>query len=90
MDREKGDFEEFLSKAGRKIDALFADFKESEIAGKLAVKERLEELKRDKERLAEEMKRFSDNNKDTIDNLRNSMEESIEDIKQKFKRRPRT
>lgn len=87
MDNQTGSAEAFFSKAGKKIDELFKELKESDFSEKLDLKNRLEELKKDKDRLSQQFDQFTKDNQDTFDDIRNSMEESIEDIKKAFSKR---
>jgi len=87
MDKKAGSAEAFFSKAGKKIDDLFKELKESDFSEKLDLKNRLEELRKDKDRLADQFDQFTKDNQDTFEDIRNSMEESIEDIKNAFKKR---
>ncbi|MBK6266934.1 hypothetical protein JKA74_17960 [Marivirga sp. S37H4] len=84
-----GKAEEFFSKAGRKIDALLEELKQSDISKKIELKERLAELKRNKEKLQEDFEKFSEDNKQSLNDIANSFEESMQDIKEAFKRATR-
>ncbi len=59
MNDNKGKAEAFFSKAGKKIDDLLAEIKKSDISKKLELKERLAELKRNKEKLQSDFENFS-------------------------------
>ncbi|WKV13904.1 hypothetical protein [Marivirga harenae] len=87
MEYKKGKAEEFFSKAGKKIDSLFSEISQSNISDKLELKERLQELKRNKESLEKDFDRFTEDNKEVFKDLANSFEESFEDIKNIFRKK---
>jgi putative cell wall-binding protein len=87
MERTKGKAEEFFSKAGKKLDELFSEISASNISEKLELKERLNELKRNKESLEKEFDHFTEDNKEVFKDIANSFEESFEDIKNIFRKK---
>lgn len=87
MENKQGKAEEFFSKAGKKIDELFSEISHSNISEKLELKERLEELKRNKESLEKDFDNFTEENKEVIKDIKNSFEESFEDIKSMFRKK---
>lgn len=87
MESQEGKAEAFFRKSGKKIDSLIEEMRNSDFAKDLELENRLKELKKDKERLSKQFQDFSKENKSTFDDVRNSMEESIEDIKNLFKQK---
>lgn len=87
MEYKRGKAEEFFSKAGKKIDELFSEISNSNISEKLELKERLQELKRNKESLEKEFNHFTEDNKEVFKDIANSFEESFEDIKNIFRKK---
>lgn len=86
METQEGKVEAFFKKAGKKIDELVVEIQSSDIAKKIDLEKRLNELKKDKERLNKQFKEFSKDNEKTFEDIRNSMEESIEDINKIFRK----
>ncbi|HET8860631.1 hypothetical protein [Marivirga sp.] len=87
MEQKRGKAEEFFSKAGKKIDDLFSEISRSDISEKLELKERLQELKRNKESLEKDFNDFTSDNKEVFKDIANSFEESFEDIKNIFRKK---
>jgi archaellum component FlaC len=87
MEQNKGKAEDFFSKAGKKIDNLFSEISKSDISEKLELKQRLEELKRNKESLEKDFNDFTEDNKTVIKDIADSFEESFEDIKSIFRKK---
>lgn len=87
METNKGKAEEFFSKAGKKIDELFSEISNSNISEKLELKERLRELKRNKESLEKDLNHFTEENKEVFKDVANSFEESFEDIRNIFRKK---
>ncbi|WMN12760.1 hypothetical protein QYS49_34540 [Marivirga salinae] len=87
MEYKRGKAEEFFSKAGKKIDELFSEISSSNISEKLELKERLQELKRNKESLEKDFNEFTDDNKEVFKDIADSFEESFEDIKNIFRKK---
>jgi hypothetical protein len=87
MEQRKGKAEEFFSKAGKKMDDLFSEINNSNISEKLELKQRLEELKRNKESLEKDVHDFTEDNKTVLKDIAVSFEESFEDIKNIFRKK---
>jgi hypothetical protein len=87
MENTKGKAETFFSKAGKKIDDLLNEIRHSNISEKIELNKRLEELKRNKEKLQQDFEKFSQENQQNFKDIANSFEESFEDIKAAFKRK---
>ncbi len=87
MEYSKGKAEEFFSKAGKKIDQLLNDIRNSDISQKIELNERLAELKRNKEKLQQDFEKFSADNQQNFKDIGDSFEESFEEIKAAFKRK---
>jgi len=87
MEQKRGKAEEFFSKAGKKIDSLFSEISNSDISEKLELKDRLRELKRNKESLEKDFNDFTDDNKEVFKDIADSFEESFEDIKNIFRKK---
>ncbi|SMG29607.1 hypothetical protein SAMN05661096_01877 [Marivirga sericea] len=87
MNTRRGKAEEFFSKAGKKIDDLFSEISKSDISEKLELKERLRELKRNKESLEKDFNDFTEDNKEVFRDIADSFEESFEDIKDIFRKK---
>ncbi|WP_375578961.1 hypothetical protein ABWH96_18390 [Marivirga tractuosa] len=87
MEYKRGKAEEFFSKTGKKIDDLFSEISQSNISEKLELKERLNELKRNKESLEKDFNEFTEDNKEVFKDIANSFEESFDDIKNLFRKK---
>ncbi len=87
MENTKGSAETFFSKAGKKIDELLIDIRNSNISQKLELKERLAELKRNIEKLQQDFEKFSEDNQQNFKDIADSFEESFEDIKSSFRKK---
>ncbi len=87
MESTRGKAETFFSKAGKKIDELFNDIRNSDISQKMELNERLAELKRNKEKLQNDFEKFSKDNQQNFQDIADSFEESFDDIKAAFKRK---
>jgi putative cell wall-binding protein len=85
MEYTSGKAEEFFRKAGKRIDELLQEVSSSNISEKLELKERLAELKRNKESLEKDFDKFTEDNKEVLRDISKSFEESIEDIKNVFR-----
>ena len=66
MEQKRGKAEEFFTRAGKKIDDLFSEISKSNISEKLELKERLNELKRNKESLEKDFNHFTEDNKEVF------------------------
>ncbi|WP_188466903.1 hypothetical protein [Marivirga lumbricoides] len=86
MEKTQGKAEDFFSKAGKKIDELVEELKHSDIAKKIDLKERLAELKRNKEKLERDFENFTTDNQQNFKDIVNSFEESFQDIKSAFQK----
>jgi len=87
MEQKRGKAEEFFSKAGKKIDSLISEINNSDISEKLELKERLEELKRNKRSLERDFNHFTEDNKEAFKDITHSFEESFEDLKNLFRKK---
>jgi len=73
-------FQKFFTR----VKALYTKFEKSEVAEQLALKARLAELNKDKKQLINQFDSFSQSNEATFRDFRNSLEESITDLRKKF------
>jgi DNA repair exonuclease SbcCD ATPase subunit len=86
MENTQGKAEDFFSKAGKRIDELVEELKQSDIAKKIDLKERLAELKRNKEKLQKDFEGFTDDNRQNFKDIVDSFEESFQDIRAAFQK----
>lgn len=84
--QEEGSAESFFRKTGKRIDDLLKDVQDSEFVKKIDLESRLNELKKDKDRLKNQFQDFSKENEQSFEDVKNSMNESIEEIKNLFKK----
>jgi hypothetical protein len=87
MGQNRGKAEEYFSKAGRKIDELLSEINHSNISEKLELKDRLNELKRNKESLERDFDKFRQDNQEVFKDIVNSLDETFEDIKNIFRKK---
>lgn len=86
MEKTQGKAEDFFRRAGKRIDDLFEELKGSDFSRKIELKERLAELKRNKEKLQKDFDEFADNNRQNFKDIADSFEESFQDIKSAFQK----
>lgn len=84
MENQKGKAEEFFRKAGKKIDNLFSEINNSDFSEKLELKERLAELRRSKDKIEQDFKKFTSENQ-AFKDITDSFDETFEDIKNVFR-----
>lgn len=86
MEKTQGKAEDFFSKAGKKIDELVEELKQSDIAKNIELEQRLAELKRNKEKIQKDFEGFTHNNRQNFKDIVDSFEESFQDIKSAFQK----
>lgn len=86
MENRKGSAEEFFRHTGKKIDDLIVEIRNQDFAKQIELEERLRELRRNKESLEKDFSKFKEDNKTVFQDIVNSFEESILDIKKAFQK----
>ncbi len=76
-----GKAEKLLSEIGKKIDEIFENSKESRAEIKKDMKEKIEELKKGKEKLEKEFVEFTSNNDGKWTDVKDHLEKALNEVK---------
>ncbi len=82
--KPEGKAEKMFKNIGKKIDELLGDLKEASNNAEEEYSDRIEELKRNGEKLKEEFSNFREKHQDRIDEVESSLKKAAQDLKKAF------